>query len=341
MAVDEVIILSDPKGKCYKFVEKVYDYLLSKPERDFELKLTHLNIHVFRDKEEKIKIEENVREKQCFFIHDSNKEPQRWLAQLAFVNEALNNSSASKITNVLPYLKFSRQDRKDESRVAVNAKTVADIINLYANRVLTVDVHNPAIALAYKIPFDNLYTFPTVVEYLFEKHKEKLENLSIMSPDAGGTSRAKAFRNKLIEIFTTKEKNKIHSNDFDLVIGYKTRPKEGEVSEEYEIVGDVKDKNILIVDDIIDSGNTLIKALKKVKERGAKRIYSYATHGLFTEGIDKLANEFDRIFVSDTIYVEPNEKLEVISVANLIGEAIFRTIKGQSLSELFELKKEQ
>ena len=156
-----------------------------------------------------------------------------------------------------------------------------------------------------------------------------LENFVVMSPDAGGTQRAEAFKKKLIDVFEKHgEETKI-----GFVLGHKTRRKESEI-EEYEI----KQKNVLIVDDIIDYGNTLLKALKKLKEKGARKVYAYATHGLFTEGIEKL-EKFDKIFVSDSVYVEPHEKIEVISVANLVGEAIFRIIKGESLSQLFEVSK--
>lgn len=280
---------------------------------------------VFRDNEVKIRIKNNIRKSECFFIHNSNLNPSQWFLELALVNEALYNSSAAEITNVLPYLRFSRQDRKDKSRVAVNAKVVANVINSYANRVLTLDVHSPQIALAYNVPFDNLYSFPIVIRYLMKNYSQSLENLVLMGPDVGGAKRVEAFKNRL-------ERDGIKT---DIAIGYKYRPKEGEVAE-FRMIGDVAEKNVLIVDDIIDSGKTLIEAAKELKKKGAKKIFAYATHGLFTEGIDKVTENFEKIFVGNTLALPRSKKIEVISFANLFAEAIYRISQGKSLSELFE-----
>ncbi|MFA5084487.1 MAG: ribose-phosphate diphosphokinase [Candidatus Paceibacterota bacterium] len=326
MGEEKAVILADPAGKCYGFALKVFKSIENKNEKDFLMDFVNINFKEFRDKEEKIKILDTVRKKNCFFIHDSNKEPNTWFTELAFVNEALRGASAKDITNILPYLKFSRQDRKDEARVALNAKAVAKSISSYANKVMTVDVHALQIQGFYDIPFDPLYSFPTVVDYLCDNHRNELENLVIMSPDAGGAPRARSFKNKL-------ENKKVIT---ELAIGYKERPRPGEVSEEYVILGNVDGKNVLIIDDIIDSGNTLNIAAKKLKEKGAKQIWAYATHGLFTEGVEKMTDVFDKVMVSDTLYVEPHAKLETISIANLIGEAIYRNAKGYSLSELFK-----
>jgi len=326
MEMDEVVVLADPKGKCYDFAKSVYK-CINRPEKDFPINFINLDIQQFRDKEEKIKISDTVRKKTCFFIHDSSKEPNAWFTELVFVNEALKNASAKEIVDVFPYLKFSRQDRKDEARVALNAKVVAKCISLYADRVMTVDVHALQIQGFYDIPFDPLYSFPSVVDYLCDRHRNDLENLVIMSPDTGGAPRAKSFKKKL-------ENKKIIA---ELAMGYKERPKPGEIGERYVVLGDVKDKDVLIVDDIIDSGGTLIKAAEELRKRGAKKIWAYATHGLFTEGVGKLTAVFDKVMVSDTIYVEPPyEKLEVISLTNLVGEAIYRNAKGLPLSEMFK-----
>ena len=282
----------------------------------------------FRDKEIKIRIRDNVRKSECFFIHNSNHQPNDWFLELAIINEALYNSSASEITDVLPYLRFSRQDRKDRSRVGINAKVLAELINLHADRVMTIEVHSPQVALGYSIPFDSLYSFPTVIDYLMKEHAPILKNLVLMSPDSGGVKRVEGFRNKL-------SYNMIES---DMAIGYKYRKKEGEVSE-LRMIGEVRDKNVLIIDDIIDSGSTLTEVAKELKRRKARKIYAFATHGLFTEGV-KVVQNFEKVFVSNTLKPpEFNEKLEIISVTDLFAEAIRRISEGESLSELFETHK--
>ncbi|MEM1535545.1 MAG: ribose-phosphate diphosphokinase [Candidatus Pacearchaeota archaeon] len=322
---DEVAILADPEGKCYGFAKKVYQYIVEKPERDFPVRFVNIEIKRFRDREEKVRITENIRKKQCYFIHDSSKEPAYWFTELALINETLHSSAASEIVDVLPYLKFARQDRKDESRTSQNAKVVAELISKYADRCISVDVHAPQIQGFFGIPFDNLYSFPTIVEYLYKNHKSFLENIVVMSPDRGGVERATSFKNKLAK----------KGIEASLAIGYKSRPKPGEVSEKYEILGEVKGKNVLIVDDIIDSGGTLCRAADALRKKHAKAIWAYATHGLFTEGTRAVTRKLDKVLVSDTIYNKRSRKLEIISLAELFGEAIYRAIKGESISELF------
>ncbi|MBI1972949.1 ribose-phosphate diphosphokinase [Candidatus Woesearchaeota archaeon] len=311
-------IIANPEGKTWDFATRVYEELRQRSD-DFEL--NRVTIKRFRDGECKPKIEHNVRKRNCFFIHDSNLPPTDWHLQLHLINETMYNSSSHEVVDVLPYLKFSRQDRKDESRTSQSAKALTSIIEPYADRVLTVDVHNPAIQGFYNIPFDNLYSFPTVVKYLREHHPEILEGLVIMSPDAGGATRAQALARKL------RQK--------EIAIGYKTRPKEGEV-DHIRILGDIEGRHVLMIDDIIDSGNTLVKASMAAHEQGAKEVYTYCTHALFTEGLEKVVAAFDRMFISDTVKQPSHEKVEVISLVQLFAEAIFRTNEGQSLSELFE-----
>ncbi len=311
-------ILADREGKAWDFACSIYENLRRRSEK-FEL--NEINIKRFRDDEIKIKIKNNVRRKNCFFIHDSSKKPAEWFLELAFVNEALRYASANEITDVLPYMRFSRQDRKDESRVAVNARALSDVISIHADRILTIDAHSALLPSFYRIPFDNLYSSGLLHEYLKIKHPEILKNSKVMSPDVGGTSRAKAFGLKLgIE---------------DIVIGYKYRKNEGEVND-FKIVGSVKNSDILIIDDMVDSGNTLIKAKKASRDAGAKKVYVYCTHGLFTEGIEKICREVDLMMVTNSISQPNHKKLEVISLDDFFAEAIYRTNEGLSLSELFE-----
>lgn len=315
----ECMIIANPEGKVWDFAVSIYNKL---NETNQKYHLNEFHVKRFRDGEIKVKIKDNIRRKNCFFIHDSSLSPAEWLMQLIFANEAMKNSSADEIIDVLPYIKFSRQDRKDESRVAINAKAIADVIGLYANRILTLDAHFTQIQGFYRIPLDNLYSSNVLLNYLTIKHKDFLKNLTIMSPDAGGASRAKAFATKL--------------GVKDIVVGYKYRRSEGEVAE-FKIIGEVQDKNVLIVDDIVDSGNTLIEAAKKLRAEGAKKVYAYCTHGVFSENArERTSKELDLMIVSDSIYQPKYDKIEVIPLADFFAEAVYRTNEGLSLSELFE-----
>jgi len=314
----DCMLIANPNGKAWEFALEIYKTLKKKSEK---FHINEMHVQKFRDNEVKTKIKDNVRQKKCFFIHDSSKNPSEWFLELLLVNETLKNSSAYEVNDILPYLKFSRQDRKDESRVPISARVVADCISQYASRVITADVHSPQIQGFYRIPFDNLYTSPVIMSHLKNNHPEILENLVIMSPDAGGADRAKSFAKRMgTEYF---------------VIGYKYRKTAGEVTE-FKLLGDVNEKNVLIIDDMIDSGNSLVEASKKAKEHGSKKVYAYATHGLFSENAkEKLTKEFDRIFVSNSIPQQNYENIESVSLVDLFSEAIYRTNEGLSLSELF------
>jgi len=313
-------IIANPEGNAWNFAQEVYKRLRARSDK---YELNKVLIQKFRDGEIKPKIEKNVRRRNCFFIHDSSLNPNDWFLQLALINETLKNSSAQEITDVLPYLKFGRQDRKDESRVPISSKVIAKLVERDANRVLTMDVHNPSIGGFYDIPFDNLYSFLNVVDYLKKNYSYVLENAVIMSPDVGGAKRARSFAKR--------------ANIRKIVVGDKNREEDGEV-ESIQIIGDVKGKNVLMVDDIIDSGNTLIQACDACKKQGAEKVYAYATHGLFTTGTEKLTGCFDLIIVGDT-FPNPNlkdEKIIVVSFADLFAEAIYRINEGESLSALFD-----
>jgi ribose-phosphate pyrophosphokinase len=320
MAVHKCSIVADPTGYGGEYAKRICKEL---GEKGNCFELNNISIKKFKDGEIKPKIELNVRKRNCYFIHNPSLSPPDWFSQLCFINQALKKSSAQEIVNVLPYLRYSRQDRKDESRVPISAKVVADVISLYADRIMTIDFHNPAIDGFYKIPVDNLSSFPVVVKYLRENHPEILKDLVIMSTDAGGAPRAKAFAKKL--------------DINDVAVGYKSREKAGEV-ESLKILGDVAGKNVLIIDDIVDSGGTLIKAVDASKNAGALKVYGYCTHGLFTQGIRKVTDKFDLFFIGDTLRLEetPGSNTEVISFIPLFAEAIKRTAEGESLSELFD-----
>jgi ribose-phosphate pyrophosphokinase len=322
--MEEVAIIADSKGKGHYFAKGVYNYLKSKECDKFSVFLVDIERTIFKDGEVKLKITENIRNKTCFLIHDSNKQPYEWFTELVFKLEAMGFSSPKEINVILPYTRFARQDRKDESRVSVNAKALADVISMYADRGMTVDLHTPQIQEYFSIPFDNLYSMTSLLNYMLKNHPDFLQDLVIVSPDLGGGKRADSFVKKLAEKGIKAE----------VAFGHKTREKANEV-DKIVIIGDVSGKNCLIVDDIIDTGNTMIKTAEKLKEIGAKKVCCYGTHGLFTDGLDKF-KVFDKVFVSDTLKTPEASNIEVVSLVNLFGEAIYRTAMGQSLSVLFD-----
>jgi ribose-phosphate pyrophosphokinase len=318
------VIIGDPAGAGYGFAKGVYNYVCDKERRQFGIRFADIQRKEFRDKEYKLRISYNIRRKRCFYIHDPNKDPKQWVTDLLFILEAMKDSSPSEINVIFPYMRFARQDRKDESRVSVNIKAIADIVSYYADRGLTVDLHAPQIQEYFGIPFDNLESNPVLINYLKEHHLDLLKDLVIVSPDAGGAKRAEGLQKKL-------GREGIHT---DLAICYKRRKAENEVGE-IRVMGEVEGKNCLVVDDIIDTGGTLVKTGQVLKERGAKVVYAYGSHGLFTDGIGKFG-VFDRILTSDSVITQRGGHFETISLINLFGEAIYRTMVGESLSSLFE-----
>jgi len=327
-------IVYDPNGGARDLAQSIYDSVEPRMPGLFEL--NEARFDKFRMGETKLDIEKNVRRGHCFYIADSNDKPNEWLVKSHLLNHTLQNSSAKEIIDVFPHLFYSRQDRKDKARVPMSARVVADTIQLYADKVLTVDVHSYQTQMLYK-RFDSLPSFRTVTEYLTERYPEILtDNLVIASPDEGGGKRAAGFGRRL--------------GDKNVAIGHKLR-RNGEAEKIEFAESQVSGYDILLVDDIIDSGGTLIKAIEELKVKNAKKIYIYGTHGFFTKGYDNLLGRVDKVFIGDTI-MQPyqsekglpkivDEKLEVISFAPIIAEAIYATAIGGSLSSLFDdLKKD-
>jgi len=318
---DAILILADPKGNAWDFAKEVYEKLNSNSLRDRKYSLGEVEIVKFNDGELFVQILTNVRKKTCFFIHDSSMAPQDWTIALAEVNDALMRSSARKVNNVLPYMKYSRQDRMTAPRTSITASVVAGIISLRANRVITTDLHNPASTGAYDIPFDNLKAYPVIVGHLMNNYPDFLRNLAIVSPDVGSADRAKSYAKRL---------------GGSVAIVDKSREKAGVVGA-MTVIGDVEGKNVLIVDDMIDTAGTLCKAAEVLRKKGALKIWAAATHGLFSkDALDKLRDScLDKVIVTDSIPQKALDKIEVVSLTGLFAETIYRISHGQSVSELF------
>ena len=315
-----IMILADPSGKAWNFAERVHELLKTRTsESDYQLGA--INLTNFSDGEIYMRIKDNVRKRKCYFIHDSSIYPQDWLVSLGLANDAMMRSSAGEINDVLPYMKYGRQDRISEPRTPVSSSFLAEIINMHADRVLTTDHHSPATIGSYKIPFDNLRAFPVMINHITKRYEDFLSNAIVVAPDAGSTKIAESYAKRLGLSFAITDKK---------------REKAG-VIEKMTLIGEVSGKNVLLVDDMIDTAGTLCKSAEVLKQKGALDIYACATHGLFSrDAKEKIHNSsIEKIVISDSIPQDSNGKIEKVSLANLFAETIYRINHGDSISELF------
>jgi len=320
--MDKVILLADKNSKAWDFAKKIQKYI--QYNKQIFIPLEEVSIQHFRNKEIDMHVPENIRKKEVYFIQDSTKDPQEWWVELLLLKDLSLSASAESVSFVLPDILYSRKDRKEKPHVPISARALARSISPYLKRIITMDLHASQIQGFYpeNIPLDHLHSFPEVVRYLKEnKIIDNPEDLVILSPDAGGVDRARAFAQRL------KSKHPIAFID-------KRRPRPGEVSE-MKLSGDVADKDVLIVDDIIDSGASLCKAAKLLKEKNAKKLFCYGTHGIFTTGTKELLEVFDKVMISNTHYWE-SDGIDVIDVSPIFAEVIYRAQKGLSISKLFE-----
>ncbi len=317
------MIIADPDGKGYGFAKSVCDYVKNRPGRKFSMGMNHVLKTGFTDGEYKLRIRDNIRRKRCFYFHDPNKDAKLWVSDLLFALEAISTSSPTEINVVFPYFRYARQDRKDASRASVNSKAIADMVSHYADRGLTIDLHAPQIQEFFGIPFDNLESSRVLINHLRSEHRERLKNLVLVSPDAGGGKRLQSLQGKMAAT----------GIDAEFAVCYKRKIRDENV-EEVIVTGDVEGKNCLIVDDINGTGGTLSATEKALRKAGAARVEAYCTHGLMLGGPEKY-NGFDELMTTDTLDQSGKQGVEVISVVELFGEAIYRTIVGESLSSLF------
>jgi ribose-phosphate pyrophosphokinase len=290
----DTILLADPQSRSWDFAQKIQKYI--EKEKGVFISLKEVSIKHFRNNEIDMHIAENVRKREVYFVHDSSKNPQEWWVELLLLKDLLLSASAESVTFILPDMIYSRKDRKEKPHVPISARALATSLSHGIKRIITMDMHASQIQGFYpeSIPLDHLYGFPAVVRYIKENHllDYSPENLVILSPDAGGVDRAKSFAQRL--------------GNNSLAFIYKRRTTEGTGDsrqiEEMILVGDVDGKDVLIVDDIIDSGTTLCKAAKLLKEKGAKKLFCYGTHGFFTNGTKELKENFDEIMTRNTKY---------------------------------------
>ena len=291
---------------------------------------THLNVPLgrcsvkqFSDGEVYLQVKENVRGADVFVLQPSCQPSDRHLMELLLLIDALKRASARRITAVIPYYGYARQDRKDKPRVPISAKLIADLLTTAgANRALTMDLHAPQIQGFFNIPVDHLFATPVLVEY-FEALQ--LEDVTVIAPDAGGVERSRFFAKKLNAPLAIIDK----------------RREEVNVAEVMHVIGDVEGRTVLIVDDIIDTGGTLVKNAEALLERGAKRVFASASHAVLSgNSVERLCSSpIEQVVVTNSIPLKPEAancgRIKVLSIAGLMARAIQSIHEETSVSRLF------
>tara|TARA_B100001765_G_scaffold214768_1_gene183852 strand:- start:561 stop:1493 length:933 start_codon:yes stop_codon:yes gene_type:complete len=299
--------------------------LSNKIAKTLKLKLVNSNIRRFADGEIYVEINENIRGNSVFVIQSTATPANDNLMELLICIDALRRSSVKNITAVIPYFGYARQDRKVVSRTAISAKLVSNLItNSGANRILTVDLHAGQIQGFFDIPVDNLFTTPIFARHI--KKNIKKNNLICVAPDVGGVERARSLGRRI---------------NAEIAIVDKRRPAPGK-SEVMNVVGNVDNKICIIVDDIIDSGGTIVNAVKALKNKGAKDVYVYITHAVLSgSAVEKInKSSIKKLIVTDTIdnldKIKKTPKIVTLSISSLMSEAIKRISNSTSVSDLFK-----
>jgi ribose-phosphate pyrophosphokinase len=290
-----------------------------------ELPLTKCTVRRFADKEIFVEIHENVRGEDVFILQSTSYPANDNLMELLILSDALRRSSARRISAVIPYFGYARQDRRSTSRTPISAKLVANLITgAGVNRVITLDLHAAQIQGFFDIPTDNLYSAPVMTRDIQERYVDR--GVVIVSPDVGGVARARAIAQRI---------------GADLAIVDKRRPRAG-VSEVMNIIGDVRGQSCILIDDIVDSGGTLVNAAEALLKEGAIEVSAYITHGVLSEGAPQriASSKLKELVVTDSIAetdsVREAANIRRLTIAPLIGEAIARTASEQSVSSLFD-----
>ena len=286
--------------------------------------LGDISIRTFADDEIWVKYEESIRGRDVFLVQSTNG-PAENIIELALMVDAAVRASADRVTVVIPYYGYGRQDRKDQPRVPISSRVMLDIFTaMGANRIITMDLHSTQIQGFVKIPFDHLYSRMVLLDAIAEQNLDPEETV-VLAPDIGSAAMSQAYAKRL-------------NMHFALIDKRRYAPNKAEIS---HLIGDLKDKDVLIIDDMIDTAGTTVNAANAAKKEGAKSTLAVATHGVLSEpAIKRLKNApIEKIILTDTIYI-PKEKrmgnMEIITVSKIFGEAINRIHNGESVSALFE-----
>jgi ribose-phosphate pyrophosphokinase len=301
-----------------KLAEQVAAYL--------ERKLSEAKVGRFSDAEISVEIGENVRGMDTYIIQSTCTDANQNLMELLIMIDALKRASAGSINAVIPYYGYARQDRKVAPRVPITAKLVADLLEAAgATRVVSMDMHANQIQAFFNIPFDHLFATPILLEHMKKRFDGKTEDLVVVSPDAGGVERARAYSKRLGAQIGIVDKRRVKAN----------------VAEVMNVIGDVQGKVTVILDDMIDTAGTLTQAALALMDKGAAKVYAYATHAVLSgPAVERIARSpIEEVVVTDTIPLSEEaaacHKINQLSVARLLGEAIKRIHQADSLSSLF------
>lgn len=303
---DEYVLVAGRSNP--ELAKKIAEYL-NKP-------LFPVDILQFKDGEIQVYFNDTIRGKNVFIIQPTFA-PADNIIELLITIDAAKRASARNIVAVMPYFGYARQDRKDKPRTSIGAKLMSNLLTAAGvTRIITMDLHADQIQGFFEIPVDHLFASNVFIPYV---QSMNLDNICIASPDTGGTKRASTYAKAL---------------NCDLVIGYKHREKQNEVAS-LQIIGDVKDKNVIIVDDMIDTAGTLCKAAGRIKEMGAKSVRAMCAHGLFSgSAIENIQNSvLDEVLITDTVPLRRTcDKIKVVSVAHLMAEVIKAVVDDTSIS---------
>ena len=300
-----------------QLAQKIAEYL--------GITLGEMEVRSFSDGEIYVKINENVRGRDVFLVQPTSPPVNENLMELLIMIDACQRASAQRITAVVPYYGYARQDRKDQPRVPITAKLVANLITKAGtDRVLTLDLHVDQIQGFFDIKVDHLFAAPVIIDYF---RKKRLDNLTVLSPDVGGLRRARAYARALKVPLAIVDKRRPTANEAEII----------------HIVGEVKGRQILIIDDMVDTGGTLLAAVNILMEKGAVGVYAACTHPVLSgNAYQKIENSpLKELVVTDTIPLDlskSTDKIKVLSVAPLLGEAIKRIHQNKSVSSLFYIK---
>lgn len=288
------------------------------------LPLCDAKVNTFPDGESFVQIEESIRGTDVFVIQPTCPPTNHNLMELLVMVDAIRRASASRITAVMPFYGYARQDRKDKPRVPITSKLVANLLTAAGvDRVLTMDLHAAQIQGFFEIPVDHLYSVPVLIKHLKNTYVKDMKNLVVVSPDIGGVKNAKSYANIL---------------GTELAIVAKQRISATEVNA-HAVIGDVQGKDVLMVDDMTESGGTLCAAAEVLKQHGAARIFAAVSHGVLNEKARTrlAASPIERLLTSDSVPMAYGEQVDTVSIAPLLAQAIYNIHNNASVTHLFEV----
>ncbi len=288
------------------------------------LPLCDATVNTFPDGESFVQIKESIRGADAFIIQPTCPPTNHNLMELLVMVDAVRRASASRITAVIPFYGYARQDRKDKPRVPITSKLVANLLTAAGvNRVLTMDLHAAQIQGFFEIPVDHLHSVPVLIKHLKANYVKDMNNLVVVSPDIGGVKNAKSYANILGTDLAIVAKQRISATEVDA----------------HAVIGDVKGKDVLMVDDMTESGGTLCAAAKILKEHGAARIFAGVSHGVLTDAArERLANSsIECLLTSDSVPMAYGDRVDTVSIAPLFAQAIANIHHNASVTHLFEV----